>query len=928
MRNGNDMQSGYSSDMGAIDSYISGYWGKARRRGDKGPEWHPLAYHCLDVAAAGEAILAIRPEYLDAIAASSGLTTDLARRSFLFALALHDVGKFADCFQEKWQRLAPSAMSNDPTGDPGHGAVGSALWACSCDFDVPYDEGRFSHHFRSAGVGTGYVVGFTTWLEAVFGHHGRPVTRPPTLASLMSRQAAGHAREFVEACAALFEPAAASGTSLPPAYRFKQSSWLVAGLAIVADWIGSNQDEGWFPYLEPEPPLDLYWPIAQQRAASAIRYAGLGRPPIALAFGLREALHARRDAMIDQTPLQGWMADEFKPNGQTLVVIEDLTGAGKTEAALIAAHRLMRTGAAEGLYWALPTMATSNSLYTRLHQAYESLFEYPAQASLVLAHGKRDFNIVFRDSVLPAGHPEAPRGTTVDDEPSTAQCAAWIADDRRKTFLADVGVGTLDQALLGILPVKHQAIRIAALARRVLVVDEAHSYDPYTSALLQTLLTFHAANGGSAILLTATLTQALRRQLVAAFEKGARWRADEPSSNAFPLITVASQDSFAEHAVASSRGTRRDLRVERIGSEEEAVALLLTSQRRGEAAVWIRNTVHDAIQAYHRLREALPGQVDLFHARFALGDRMERETSAVGSYGKGDPPNRNRILVATQVVEQSLDLDFDVMVSDLAPIDLLIQRAGRLHRHDRGDRPAPVLHVLGPAPIADAKATWFSGMFQKGQYVYADHGRLWLTMHYVLDVGGLMLASRPPREPIEAVFSEDPDLPEGLRAIADNAAGQDLAAGGLAKLNALQLKDGYAQSSGAWASDTVTPTRLGSPQRLVRLARWNGARLEPWFVDADAETAWRLSEIQVLASRVADVSASPDIRKAVDALVASWPQKFDPPLVVPLVLRDDLWCAEAIDAAGNPVAITYSPAVGLEFNASPLRDRDTTARST
>ena len=167
--------------------FISHYWGKARRRGESGPEWHPVAYHCLDVAAAGEALLITRPQYLRALSASSGLAEDVARRWFLFALALHDVGKFADCFQVKWRQLAPSAMTSAPTTDPGHGAVGSALWACSCDFDVPYDEGRFSHILRAAGGGTGSVAGFTTWLEAVFGHHGRPVTRPLNIAPLMSR---------------------------------------------------------------------------------------------------------------------------------------------------------------------------------------------------------------------------------------------------------------------------------------------------------------------------------------------------------------------------------------------------------------------------------------------------------------------------------------------------------------------------------------------------------------------------------------------------------------------------------------------------------------------------------------------------------------------------------------------------------------------
>jgi CRISPR-associated endonuclease/helicase Cas3 len=269
--------------------------------------------------------------------------------------------------------------------------------------------------------------------------------------------------------------------------------------------------------------------------------------------------------------------------------------------------------------------------------------------------------------------------------------------------------------------------------------------------------------------------------------------------------------------------------------------LLVASYRRGEAAVWIRNTVHDAIAAFRRLQSEIGPGVELFHARFALGDRMERETAVLETFGKVDKRGRNRVLVATQVVEQALDLDFDSMLSDLAPIDLLIQRAGRLHRHDRGERPEPVLHILAPEPVADAMANWFAAMFPKGQYFYADHGQLWLTMRHMLDRGGLILASRSPREPIESVFAEDQAIPEGLRDISGRAAGVAMSRRGHAAMNALKLVNGYAYSSGLWQSDAIAPTRLGSPQRILRLARWDGHEIRPWWnKEVDEHASWRL----------------------------------------------------------------------------------------
>lgn len=187
------------------------------------------------------------------------------------------------------------------------------------------------------------------------------------------------------------------------------------------------------------------------------------------------------------------------PAGPMLAIVEDVTGSGKTEAALLLASRLMRSGLASGVFMAMPTMATANAMYGRLEVCYLSLFT--EKASLVLAHGRRDLNPDFLASVSDRNAASRQTESEETGDQASAACAAWIADDRRKAFLADVGVGAVDQAFLGVLPSRHQALRLWGLADRVLVVDEAHAYDAYMGRELERLLEFHAALGGSAIVL-------------------------------------------------------------------------------------------------------------------------------------------------------------------------------------------------------------------------------------------------------------------------------------------------------------------------------------------------------------------------------------------------------------------------------------------
>jgi CRISPR-associated endonuclease/helicase Cas3 len=833
------------------------------------------------------ALLEERPAWLWAVADRSQLGIDEARRRLILAAALHDLGKFADNFQQKApavrERLQPDAPS--AASGRGHGDIGAEFWDVWPDASKPH--------------------AISSWVKAAFAHHGAPVANTNgALADAASDTSVKDAVAFGEAAVDLI--------GRPNEDRASRGEWLVAGLVILADWIGSNQYR--FKYAEPTLPLAEYWACSQSRARMSITDARLAEASAATAFGLASLL----DEGSTASPLQEWSENQAPNKAPQLYILEDMTGAGKTEAALILCHRLMRAGAAEGLYWALPTMATANGLYGRLESRYRALFapEGP-DPSFVLAHGARDIHDGFQASIgreRDAAYDPHPTGA--EDISAEAACAAFVAEDRKKTFLAQVGVGTIDQALLSILPVRHQSLRLAALCRRVLVIDEAHAYDPYMTLAMERLLSFHAAHGGSAIVLSATLTQTQRQKLAATYNGLASERL---VSDAYPLVTHVTADTVVEIHQSSAPKTRRDVPFVRFETPDAVMNALLEQAVGGACGVYVRNTVKDAVAAFQRLKAAAPAgvEVELFHARYAIGDRKAREIEALARFGKASTPEdrRGRILVATQVVEQSLDLDFDYMATDLCPMDLLIQRAGRLQRHkDRPRRPGPVLWVVGPEAETDASADWFAKPFPDGQYVYPDAGQLWRTMRVLTDHGGLPLATRSPRDLIEPVFGEDGiAYPPALDAASAKADAKRQAERAMAYLNVLRIKD-FSRQGGAWDSDIRTPTRLGEETVTVRLARWANDLLTPWAEAADDDRAWRLSEISVPARWLMETLApSERAEKAIREVQTTWPDRYEPPMVLALTPTGDaeMWAAAWNDKKGARVHVTYSRSVGL-----------------
>ena len=519
-----------------------------------------------------------------------GLQGDETAPVICFLLCLHDVGKFAKKFQAKVPSLYPDCFGDDPAGLSAHydhGAGGLRL------FDA--DPVRFNL------PGAGSARTWRPLISAVTGHHGTP-PEPGLdrgLAGLRSdfgKAGITAAYEFIQQVRALFD----ISQDLPvlDRTRARRASHALAGLAVLADWIGSNQN--WFPYQEPNPDLDAYWRDARERAAQAVEDAGVMPAGVGAHLEYDDLL----DAGTAPSPMQEWARSVELPAGPALFMIEDETGSGKTEAALMLAHRLMQSGGVEGLYVALPTMATANAMFDRLAATYRLLFSAECQPSIALAHGARDLHQGFRAAMPHGGRVEAPysdgdASEEAWDTTASTACAAWIADDRRKAFLADAGAGTIDQALLAVLPSRHQSLRLIGLMRRVLVLDEVHAYDAYMQREMERLLEFQAGLGGSAILLSATLPLSIRRRLADAFARGlGEGMHDGDACMDYPLATVCSAETRSANKVAGRTERARTLPVRFLRCSDEALDEVELAVRAGDAVLYIRNTVDDAMAAH------------------------------------------------------------------------------------------------------------------------------------------------------------------------------------------------------------------------------------------------------------------------------------------------------------------------------------------
>lgn len=877
------------------------YWGKAQP-GQPGSGFHRLVYHMLDVGAACKEFLAHDRIVVRLIASSTGLADTTVRSVLPFLAALHDLGKFAESFQDLRADLVATLKSSRSTAPYAvrHDRMGYMFWSdllsrTSWDEEWPLasaeDDSDWDFNV--------YRDALDPWLRGVTGHHGVPpgLSAYKPASHSFSAEASADALQFVRDLRSLLRPDPLlfrDAESAEPALVV--SAWSVAGLVVLCDWIGSNQAH--FNYCDEIVPLDVYWERALQSARAALRMTGV-LPTRPSTDGGMSGLFP---AIAEPSPLQRHVEAIPDAEGPRLVIAEEVTGSGKTEAAIVLAHRWIVAGLADGLFVALPTMATADAMFRRLEGTPQRLYAGGPPASIVLTHSARHL-----------------------DDAASDHCTLWLADHRKKALLAQVGVGTIDQALLAVLPAKHNVLRLLGLQRSVLIVDEVHAYDAYVSRILERLLEFHAALGGSAILLSATLPRSMRQRYVDAFAKGLGSARTLVREDAYPLVTEAGGGRLRETSLETRRPSRRSVRIQFLETVEDVGALIERAANDGSAVCWIRNSVNDAIEAFELMRDRIGEEsVTLFHARFMMGDRREKERAVMSRFGPraGRAERERRVVIATQVVEQSLDLDFDVMVSDLAPIDLLIQRAGRLHRHSRDAqgnpidgpdrRESPVLHILAPQWSDEPSAGWLSATLPRTAYVYGHVGQLWLSMKILRERGQIAVPDEA-RLLIESVYGETvwEDLPKGLQAVSDRFEGEQRAKASVAGFNTLVVNDGFKSTPTHWIDDAVTPTRLSEPTTTVRLATERDGAVVPLF--DDAKHPWEMSQLSVRSALVATrITGSAEVEERLRVAEEAMRDKgkWSVTLVVQPV-GPGTWRGSADDANGRRVEVRYDSRTGL-----------------
>lgn len=574
------------------------------------------------------------------------------------AAACHDIGKVSPCFYEKLRRAcAPELLD-----------ILEPLANVSPDLET-----RWGGHAGVSQVAARALEAPDYVAEILGQHHG---FSPPVHGLRATDEVFGGAAWQQERALLVAELKRLLAADWPFISSVPQAR-LLAGLTSVSDWIGSGR------FFE-DPALP--W---RERIDEALDDAGFIPPDY--------RRHLSFDQVFGFAPRQAQqqLIDAVVSPG--VYVLEAPMGLGKTEAALFAAYRLLEAGQACGIYFALPTQLTSNKIYERFNAFLERILAEGCRHRSRLLHGKAW--LVDTDM----GEEGRPGG-------------AWF-NHAKRGLLAPFAVGTIDQALMAAMNVKHGFVRAFGLAGKVVILDEVHTYDAYTGTLLNALVELLRELHCTVIILSATLNRERRQELLGAVVK----------EDAYPLISAApSQQPASEWPVPAGEG--REVSVRLLADPARALTEALERAHRGQQVLWIENTVAEAQERYLDLAaraSELGIECGLLHSRFIADDRQRIEDRWVNLFGKGgwqERTQRGRILVGTQILEQSLDIDADFLVSRFAPTDMLLQRLGRLWRHAETPRePSARCEVWVLAPDLDQAIASPYSAFGSTAHVYSPY---------------------------------------------------------------------------------------------------------------------------------------------------------------------------------------------------------------
>lgn len=723
--------------MENTDKLINSLWAKKEERNAR-YLWLPLTVHLEDTRNVSRWIFANWLSESQRELCSQGLkgcgnrkdvTIDLACDLAAFLGGIHDIGKATPAFQTK------KGFNNSPTLDDellcklekaGFSGISS----------IVLSDPNCSHHsvageflLKKYGVkdDIGSIVG---------GHHGKPIDG---LTEVIDQNA--YTENFFQSNDsnsliysrwfnaqkyifdwALHESGFTDVGDLPELSQPVQV--IYEGLLIMADWIASNSD--YFPLIDIDDDKTL---DAKSRFQNGMG-GWIKDCPIQIGtcpgenrlFNDRFGFAPREfQAIVYET------VESIEKPG--IMILEAPMGLGKTEAALAAAEVLMAKTGSSGLFFGLPTQATSNSMFTRVESWLEKLTEYyGTPQSLRLSHGKAALN----DDMSRLRNPASQINTDESDDENVF-VNEWFSG-RKKAMLDDFVVGTVDGFLLSALKQKHLALRHLGLSKKVIIIDEVHAYDTYMQQYLEEALRWMGAYGTPAILVSATLPPEKRESLIRSYlgDEGDIVLSEDTkkimwSAESYPLITYSDGEKIRAWADFSETEDKQ-IEVRRL-DEEELPDIISDLLNDGGVLGIIVNTVKRAQELGRKCKSRFGNDaVEILHSSFIATDRVDKESNLVKMIGKDGVRPEKKIIIGTQVIEQSLDIDFDVMITDLCPVDLLLQRVGRLHRHEiaRPERlEKPTLYVMGTSKVFG---------FDRGSEIVYGKYYLIRTQQYLPDI--------------------------------------------------------------------------------------------------------------------------------------------------------------------------------------------------